>query len=181
MCLYERISITDWFQIFFTENKGMAFGMDFIGTMFLAIFRIVAIALFSWLLVKIIRRHYPKGLIVCLAMVVAGAAGNLIDNCIYGLVFTESLPVSLPFSEPSQLVDFGEGYGSFLSGRVVDMFYFPLFTWPDWMPLIGGEVFFNAVFNFADASISCGAVAILLFYHKYLSTDHQGQSEEQLP
>ena len=82
----------------------------------------------------------------------------------YGLIFTESTPYEL-----ARLVPFGEGYGSFLSGKVVDMFYFPLFTWPDWVPMVGGNTFFGAIFNFADASISCGAVALVLFYYKYLS------------
>lgn len=168
MLLYESKAVTDWFYISFTENKGMAFGMDFIGTMFLSVFRIFAVILFSCILVKIVRRRYPFGLIVCLSMIVAGAGGNIIDNCFYGLCYTESLPYWDPASVPSVLVPFASGYGTFLSGRVVDMFYFPLFTWPDWMPLVGGDVFFGAIFNFADASISCGAVAMLLFYNKYL-------------
>ncbi len=175
MCLYEKICITDWFHIFFTENDGMAFGMDFIGTAFLATFRVIAVAFFSYLLFRLVRTlRYPIGLIVCVALVVAGAAGNIIDNCLYGLIFSESLP----FGEPSVLVPFGEGYGSFLSGRVVDMFYFPLFTWPDWMPVLGGNIFFGAVFNFADACISCGAVAILLFYRKFLTETPAKDNEE---
>lgn len=168
MLLYESRAVTDWFYISFTENKGMAFGMDFIGTMFLSIFRILAVILFSCILVRIVRRRYPLGLVVCLSMVVAGAAGNIIDNCFYGLCYTESLPYWDPASVPAVLVPFATGYGSFLSGHVVDMFYFPFFVWPDWMPLVGGDVFFGAIFNFADASISCGAVALLLFYNKYL-------------
>lgn len=168
MLLYESREVTNWFLISFTENKGMAFGMDFIGTMFLGIFRICAVVLFSYLLARIVRKRYPYGLVACLAFVVAGAAGNIIDNCFYGLCFTESLPYWDPASVPAELVPLGTGYGSFLSGHVVDMFYFPLFTWPDWMPLVGGNVFFGAIFNFADASISCGAVALLLFYSKYL-------------
>lgn len=177
MLLYEKIEITSWFQIFFTENDGMAFGMDFIGTTFLAAFRVVVIAIFVVLLCALIRRGYPKGLIVCFSMVIAGAAGNIIDNVLYGLVYTESLPVNFPFAEPASVVTMGEGYGQFLAGRVVDMFYFPLFVWPEEMPLVGGQVFFNAVFNFADASISCGAVALLIFYHKYLSGNSQTKSE----
>lgn len=162
--LYESYPVTDWFQITFTENRGMAFGMQFVGTMFLAVFRVVAIAFFAVALVRYIKSKAPYGLIICVAMIIAGAAGNIIDNMFYGLIFTESLPYAMP----AQLVAFGEGYGAFLSGKVVDMFYFPLFTWPDWMPLVGGNVFFGAIFNFADASISCGAVALALFYSKYL-------------
>lgn len=163
MHLYESIEVTDWFQIYFIENRGMAFGMDFIGTTFLSIFRIIAIIVFCVLLVRIIRRRLPIGLIACVSLVVAGAMGNIIDNFCYGMIFTESTPFQV-----SSHVAWGEGYGQMMSGRVVDMFYFPLFTWPEWMPLVGGEVFFGAVFNFADAAISCGAVAILIFYNKYI-------------
>lgn len=154
----------DWFHILFTENRGMAFGMQFVGTMFLALFRIVAIGFCCLVLARLIKRKAPYGVIVCVAMIIAGASGNIIDNMFYGLIFTESTPFSL-----AQLVPMGQGYGSFMSGKVVDMFYFPLFTWPDWMPLVGGNTFFGAIFNFADAAISCGAVALLLFYYKYIS------------
>lgn len=154
----------DWFHILFTENRGMAFGMQFVGTMFLALFRIVAIGFFCLVLARLIKRKAPYGVIVCVAMIIAGASGNIIDNMFYGLIFTESTPFSL-----AQLVPMGQGYGSFMSGKVVDMFYFPLFTWPDWIPLVGGNTFFGAIFNFADAAISCGAVALLLFYYKYIS------------
>ena len=169
MCLYDKIEITPWFQLLFTENKGMAFGMSFVGTMFLALFRIVATGLFIYLLYKIVKdKKYPKGLIVVVSMLIAGALGNLIDNFFYGLFFTESLPSYLA-QGPAQLVPFGEGYGEFLSGKVVDMFYFPLFEWPDWMPLVGGDVFFGAVFIVADAAISIAFVVALFFYSKYLT------------
>ena len=169
MCLYDKIEITPWFQLLFTENKGMAFGMSFVGTMFLALFRIVATGLFIYLLYKIVKdKKYPKGLIVVVSMLIAGALGNLIDNFFYGLFFTESLPSYLA-QGPAHLVSFGEGYGEFLSGKVVDMFYFPLFEWPDWMPLVGGDVFFGAVFNVADAAISIAFVVALFFYSKYLT------------
>lgn len=167
MCLYESIHVADWFYIYFTENKGMAFGMDFIGTMFLSVFRIVVVSAFVWLLVKVVRGRYPIGLLVCVALLVAGASGNIIDNCFYGLIFDESTPV-----EVAHLVPAGDGYGGFLTGHVVDMFYFPLIDsyWPEWVPVVGGEhfVFFSAIFNFADAAISCAAVALLIFYPKYL-------------
>lgn len=156
--------VNDWFHILFTENRGMAFGLHFIGTMFLAIFRIIAIAFFCVILGKLIKQKTPYGLIVCVAMIIAGASGNIIDNLFYGLIFTESTPFTL-----AQLVPFGQGYGSFLSGKVVDMFYFPFFEWPEWVPLVGGNTFFGAIFNFADASISCGAVALALFYYKHLA------------
>lgn len=170
MSLQEDIPVFgDWFHIHFTENKGMAFGMDFIGTWALTLFRVVAIGFFVYLLSIIVCKpeKYPVGLAVCLAMIVAGASGNIIDNCIYGLIFSESTPFTLATHVP-----WGQGYGSFMEGHVVDMFYFPLIetTWPDWVPVVGGDpfVFFNAIFNFADASISCGSVALLIFYHRFL-------------
>jgi signal peptidase II len=169
MCLHDKIEITSWFQLLFTENEGMAFGMSFVGTMFLALFRIVATALFIYLLYKIVKdKKYPTGLIVVVSMLIAGALGNLIDNFFYGLIFTESLPSFLS-TGPAHVVPFGEGYGEFLSGKVVDMFYFPFFEWPDWVPLIGGDVFFGAVFNVADAAISIAFVLALCFYSKYLT------------
>lgn len=161
--LYETVSVTDWFKLFFTENKGFAFGMSFGGTALLACFRVAAIAACCYLLYLLIKRNAPTGLVICFSMIIAGALGNLIDNAFYGMIFSESLP----FGDPAGLVSFGHGYSDFMSGKVVDMFYFPLFTWPEWMPLVGGDVFFGAVFNFADASISCGAVAALLFYGSY--------------
>lgn len=163
--LYENhVVISDWFHLVFIENRGMAFGMQFVGTMFLALFRVCAIGFFTYAMYKLIVKKCPYGLIVCLAMIIAGAMGNIIDNMFYGLFFTESSPYEI-----ARLVSIGQGYGSFLSGKVVDMFYFPLFEWPEWVPFLGGNTFFGAVFNFADASISCGAVALVLFYHQYVS------------
>ena len=168
MSLGERIHVTDWFYILFTENHGMAFGMDFIGTAVLSIFRVAAIVLFTVMLVKQIRRGAPLGFVACLTLIIAGAFGNIIDNFFYGLCFTESLPYT-PGASPAHCVPMGEGYGSFLHGRVVDMFYFPFFTWPDCVPVLGGGTFFGAIFNLADSAISVGAAAMLLFYYKYLS------------
>jgi len=173
--LHESVEVTSWFHLLFTENEGMAFGMDFIGTTFLTLFRVVAIGFFLYFLTKAIAKCVPIGLIVCLSMIIAGAAGNIIDNCFYGLIFSESGD----FLPPAHLTAFGEGYGSFLSGRVVDMFYFPLFTWPEGMPLLGGKVFFGAIFNFADASISCGAVALILFYYRFLSAEEEKRTAEK--
>ncbi len=161
--LHESVEVTSWFNILFIENKGMAFGMDFVGTMFLTIFRLVAVIFFCSLLRRVVQRGVPTGLIVCMAMIIAGAAGNIIDNCFYGLIFSDSSSIL-----PAEIVPFGSGYGNFLEGKVVDMLYFPLFTWPDWLPIIGGNVFFSAIFNLADAAITCGGIAILLFYSKSL-------------
>jgi signal peptidase II len=170
MCLYEKVDITSWFQICFTENKGMAFGMSFVGTMFLAVFRIIAIACFVYYFYKAAKNpQKPMGFLITIASILAGAIGNLIDNLFYGMVFTESLPAGYACAAPAQFVEWGAGYGEILAGKVVDMFYFPLFTWPEFIPLIGGDIFFGAIFNVADAAISVGAVVFILCYHKQLA------------
>lgn len=170
MALFERIHVFDWFYIYFVENRGMAFGMSFVGTGILTVLRLAAVGAFSYALVRCIQRRYPMGFIVCLSLIIAGAFGNIIDNCFYGMIFTESQPANPFFSTTATFTSFGQGYGTFLSGKVVDMFYFPLWTWPESLPVIGGSTFFGAVFNFADSAISVGAVAMLLFYYKRLSS-----------
>lgn len=166
MSLGEKIEVTSWFEIFFTENRGMAFGMEFVETIFLTLFRIVTVGVCIFFIVRLLKRTDVKfGFIVSLALLIAGALGNLVDNMFYGLVFTESFYGGAP----AVTTAFGEGYGAFLEGRVVDMFYFPLFNWPEWVPLVGGDTFFAAVFNFADAAISVGAFSFFVFYSKYFS------------
>ena len=166
--LGEAKRVTDWFYIEFIENNGMAYGMKFINKLVLSLFRLFAIGFIGYYLAKIIKKDVaPLGYIVLIAMVLAGAAGNLIDCLFYGLIFDASTPFTV-----SQFVPFGEGYSTFLHGKVVDMFYFPIIqtTWPEWVPYFGGSeyVFFSPVFNFADACISVGVVALLLFYRKQL-------------
>ena len=168
MALHESIRITGWFYISFVENNGMAYGMQIGSKLALSLFRVVAIALLCYYLWLQVRKQAKTGYIVCLAMVLAGAIGNLIDCMFYGLVFNASSEAYV-----SYFVDFGTGYAPFLMGKVVDMFYFPLIvtTWPEWMPLWGGKefIFFSPVFNFADANISVGVVLLLLFYRKEIS------------
>ncbi|MBR2017689.1 MAG: lipoprotein signal peptidase, partial [Prevotella sp.] len=163
MHLHECITITDWFKICFIENKGMAFGMEIGSKLVLSLFRIVAVSVIGYYIYLQVKQKARTGYIVCLAMVMAGAIGNIIDCMFYGLIFNASSEFYT-----SYFVPFGEGYAPFLMGKVVDMFYFPLIvsTWPDWMPMVGGEdfVFFSPIFNFADASISVGVVLLLLFY-----------------
>ncbi len=167
MYLGEQIRITDWFYILFVENNGMAFGMEIFGKLFLSLFRIVAIAFFVWYLVRIINKGgYPTGYIVCVSCVIAGAAGNLVDCIIYGQIFSQS---GYGADGVASLVTFGDGYAPVFFGKVVDMFYFPLWTWPDWIPLIGGNIFFSPVFNVADSCITCAMIAIILFYAKCLN------------
>lgn len=166
MELHESIRVTNWFYIAFIENNGMAYGMQIGSKLLLSLFRVVAIGAlgyYIWLQSKKTYVHW--GYIVCLSMILAGAVGNLIDCMFYGLCFDAST-----VGHVSQYVGLGNGYESFLMGRVVDMFYFPLIvtTYPDWFPVCGGEdfIFFSPVFNFADSSISVGVVALLLFFRK---------------
>ena len=164
MQLGEGITVFgDWFQIRFIENNGMAFGMELFGKFFLTSFRMNAVCVLVYYLTALIRDiKKPLGYIVCIAMVLAGAIGNLVDCLFYGEIFSSSL------GQVAEFVPWGEGYGEFMHGRVVDMFYFPLFTWPDWMPVVGGDIFFGPVFNFADACISCSVVALLIFYRNQI-------------
>ena len=168
MTLHESIRVTDWFYITFIENMGMAFGMQLGSKIMLSLFRVVAIGILGYYIWQQVKRNARTGYLVCLSMVLAGAAGNLIDCMFYGMMFNESSPYYL-----SYLVDFGTGYAPFLMGKVVDMFYFPLIEteWPTWMPFVGGQhfVFFSPVFNFADASISVSVVLLLLFYREEIS------------
>ena len=166
MELHESFRVTDWFYISFIENNGMAWGMQIGPKIVLSLFRVIAIGFLSYYIWLQAKQKARWGYMVFLAMVLAGAAGNLIDCMFYGLVFDESTATHV-----SQFM--GGGYAPFLMGKVVDMFYFPLIngTFPDWFPIWGGEdfVFFSPVFNFADASISVGVIALLLFYRKELS------------
>ena len=177
MRLYESIHVTDWFYIYFTENPGMAFGMEIFGKLFLTLFRLVAIGFLVYYVGKIRGKGFPKGYLVCVAFIIAGALGNVIDCVFYGPLFSESTPYSV-----SHLVPWGEGYTSMLKGKVVDMFYFPLveWNWPDWIPFIGGNhfIFFSPIFTFADACISCGVIAILLFYSKCMNWGLEGPESE---
>ena len=176
MSLFQSFDVTSWFKISFVENNGMAFGMEIFGKLFLSLFRIVAIGFFIWYLIKIINRRFPTGYIVTVSFVIAGAVGNLLDCMFYGLIFSESTfgPDGL-----ATFVPFGQGYAPFLYGRVVDMFYFPLWTWPEWMPFVGGEIFFRPVFNFADSCITCGVIILLLFYTKVVNMGLQYNSPDE--
>jgi signal peptidase II len=168
MTLHESIHVTDWFYITFIENNGMAFGMQLGSKIVLSLFRVIAISALGYYIWLEVKRNAKTGYLVCLSLVLAGAAGNLIDCMFYGLVFNASSPYYL-----SYFVPFGTGYAPFLMGKVVDMFYFPLIEteWPTWMPFVGGDhfVFFSPVFNFADSCISVSVVWILLFYRQEIS------------
>ena len=168
MSLHEVIPVFDWFKIVFIENNGMAYGMEIGSKIALSLFRIVAICWLTWYIIRQVRQDAKTGYIVCMVMVLAGAAGNLIDCMFYGLIFNGASE-----SYVSYFVPFGQGYAPFLMGKVVDMFYFPLIVthYPSWVPVWGGQefIFFSPVFNFADASISVGVALLLLFYREELS------------
>lgn len=168
MALHESIRITDWFFISFIENNGMAYGMELGSKLVLSLFRVVAISVLGYYIWLQVKQRARWGYVACLSMVVAGAAGNLIDCMFYGLCFNASSEYYV-----SYFVEFGTGYAPFLMGKVVDMFYFPLveFVWPQWVPFVGGDnfIFFSPVFNFADASISVGVVLLILFFRQELS------------
>lgn len=168
MSLHESIEIASWFKISFVENNGMAFGMEIGSKLFLSVFRIAAVVGLSYYIWLQLRQQAKTGYVILLAVILAGAIGNLVDCMFYGLIFNVSTPYSV-----AEFVSFGDGYAPFLMGRVVDMFYFPLIEtdWPDWVPFVGGQhfVFFSPVFNFADACVSVGIVALFIFYRKELS------------
>jgi len=153
-----------WGLIYFIENNGMAFGMELggeIGKLILSLFRIVAIVGIGWALNSGINKQAHIGLILAGSAIFAGAIGNMIDSAFYGMIFSES------YFQPATIFPPEGGYSSFLHGRVVDMFYFPVIDthWPDWSPIKAGEpfVFFRPVFNIADSAITCGVISIILF------------------
>lgn len=167
--LGEEIRITDWFRLLFIQNKGMAFGMELGSKYFLTSFRVIAVVFLCYYVVRCLR-YLPKvktGYLVCLALVTAGAAGNIFDCLFYGLIFNNPLPPQV-----AQIFPPDGGYAPFMQGQVVDMLYFPLvsFDWPAWVPQVGGKhfLFFQPVFNLADAAISVGMLVILFFYARQL-------------
>lgn len=157
--------IGDWCKLLFVENEGMAWGFSFggiAGKYILSSFRLVASGILLYVIVRMIKLSRPWLPLVCMALILTGAVGNLIDSCVYGLLFEDS------YYQTASFVPWGTGYAPFLQGRVVDMFYFPLINsyWPQWLPFIGGKhlEFFNAVFNIADACITVGVIALLVYY-----------------
>lgn len=171
MYLGQEYEVFKWFSIHFTENNGMAFGLEFggsFGKIFLSVFRIVASFGIGWYLIHLIKTKAQPLLITCFSLIFAGAIGNIIDSAFYGVLFTDSMEGIAKFAS-------GNGYSSFLHGRVVDMLYFPIVggRFPDWMPIWGGEtfLFFRPIFNIADSSISVGVALLLLFQNRFVKPE----------
>ena len=164
MSLHESREVTSWFYILFIENNGMAFGISFINKILLTSFRLVAVIAIAYYLFRKIRKGVRWTFLIVLSAFLAGAAGNLLDCMFYGLCFTESLPGVV-----SQCVPFGEGYSGFFTGKVVDMFYFPLIH-----NSAGEVIFFRPVFNLADSFITCAVAVLLIFYHRDLNESLNG-------
>ncbi len=175
----EIVIFKNWFILHFVENNGMAFGFEFAGEygkLFLSVFRIFAVVAIGWYLFKLAKqKEVPFGFVVSIALIFAGAIGNIIDSLFYGLIFTDS------YGQLATLFPEGGGYAGFLHGRVVDMLYFPLLEgrYPKWVPYWGGDpfIFFRPVFNIADSAITIGISLILLFYRSYFSKNSEKESE----
>lgn len=167
MQLHEQIDVFSWFQIYFTENPGMAFGWEILDKWLLSVFRIAAVIVIAYYIFTLIKRNYSFGYVACMALIFAGALGNIIDCVFYGIIFDHSYGQIATFMPESG------GYAPLLHGKVVDMLYFPLIRTilPEWFPIWGGEefVFFRPIFNLADSAICVGVFILLLFYRHTLS------------
>ena len=175
--LHESVRVTDWFYIYFTENSGMAFGWEFFDKIFLTLFRIIAAGLLIWYMVYISRKkQFPTGYVLSIALIIAGALGNVIDCVFYGLIFDHS------YGQVAGFFPEGGGYAPIFYGKVVDMLFFPLIdtTLPDWLPIWGGRhfLFFRPVFNIADTSITTGILILLIFYRSCLAEDTKGEKSK---
>jgi signal peptidase II len=178
--------IGSWFRLHFVENEGMAWGWKLgesgsWGKLALTLFRLVAVFFGVYFINKIIKEKYHKGFILCVALIFAGAVGNLIDSLFYGMIFEVSDPLT---RNVATLFPEGGGYAGFLHGKVVDMLYFPIINTvlPEWVPFWGGEPFefFSPVFNIADSSISIGLIAILLFQNRFFPKHEEGGSKKEV-
>ena len=188
MTLGESIHVFgDWFQLYFVENLGMAFGMQFggsIGKLLLSLFRIVLVVAIIIYMRNLLRKSdTPTGVLFGLAAILCGALGNIIDSLFYGVIFSEST-----FTQVAELFPATGGYSKFLFGKVVDMFYFPIIDTdlPAWFPIWGGRhiIFFRPIFNFADSCVTVGAFYLILFQWKFFSThpikfSDKGEGEDE--
>jgi signal peptidase II len=184
MTIGETITVFgNWFFIKFIENPGMAFGLDIPGKQgkpILTIFRIIAVIAIGWYLRELVRKGAKTGLVLCVALIFAGAMGNIIDSVFYGILFNESTYFTVAQIFPKE-----GGYGHILHGRVVDMLYFPIIqgTYPNWFPVWHGQefIFFRPIFNIADSSISVGIISILLFQKSFFHHEEHTLTPVQEP
>ena len=172
----------NWFQIYFVENNGMAFGMQFgatVGKLLLSVFRVALVVVIFLYIRKLLKRPTtPWGVLIGLSAILCGALGNIIDSLFYGLIFSESTVTQVASMFPD-----GGGYAGFLFGKVVDMFYFPIIDTdlPSWFPIWGGKhiIFFRPIFNFADACITVGAFYLLIFHWRFFGKKQEAASETE--
>jgi signal peptidase II len=167
MQLHESIEITPWFYIFFTENPGMAFGIEILSKPVLTIFRMIAAGFIAWYLCQIVKKNFHFGYIACISLIFVGAIGNIFDSIFYGVIFDHST------GQLATFLPIGGGYETWLHGKVVDMLYFPLIdsVWPEWVPFWGGQdfIFFRPIFNLADSCICVGVCILFIFFRRTLS------------
>ncbi len=168
----------NWFIIHFTENNGMAFGLQFAGgygKLALSLFRIFAVGFLGWYIVRLVKSKTSFGVIFCFSLIMAGAMGNIFDSALYGMLFSESTYFDVARFLPAE-----GGYSTFLHGKVVDMFYFPILegNYPQWLPMLGGDhfIFFRPVFNVADSAITTGVLSLLIFQRKFFQSQNENSS-----
>jgi signal peptidase II len=180
----EHLLLGTWARLHFVENEGMAWGLKFggdFGKIILTLFRLIAVIWGAFLIRGFIAKKYHNGFIICAALIFAGAVGNLIDSLFYGIIFEQSVPYT---TQVAVFMPKSGGYASFLHGKVVDMFYFPIVQnahFPSWFPIWGGEEFefFRPVFNFADASISVGVITLFIFQNKFFGKENDENVEKE--
>ncbi|MEI7504217.1 MAG: lipoprotein signal peptidase [Paludibacter sp.] len=167
--LGEHVEVFSWFKIYFIENNGMAFGMEIIGKLFLTLFRIVAVGALAYYIHILIKKQVRSGYILTISLVLAGAAGNILDSLFYGLLFSDS------YSHIATFLPDGGGYAGLFYGKVVDMLYFPIIK-----NAVGETIFFSPIFNVADSAISVAVGIILIFFRKELNESLESKKESDV-